>query len=316
MTARWALPGLSLLLLSACGASDDGSWQGYVEAEFIHVASSQPGRLDHLYVQRGDTVAAGQALFAFDAENETAAQLQAQRLLSAAEAQLADLQTGKRPAELAVVRAQLTQAEAEAKQAAETLQRDEAQFAAAVISSAQRERSVAAAKASAARVRELRAQLEVAQLGGREQQLAAQHAQVDAARAALTQAQWRLDEKALHSSVAARVVDTLYREGEWIAAGMPVVRLLAPAAVKIRFFVPQTALGALQPGQAIVLQCDGCATGLQATIRYIASEAEYTPPIIYSEQTRAKLVFMIEAGVKPDDAMRLHPGQPVTVRRP
>lgn len=314
MNARIGLL-LVILLVTGCRQHEEASWQGYVEGEFVHIASSQPGRLDRLYVHRGDTVAAGQALFALDAESETAALAQAQQQLAAAQAQLADLQTGRRPAEIAVVREQLAQAEADARQAAETLQRDEAQFAAAVIASAQRERSEAAAKASAARVRELRAQLDVARLGGREQQQAAQQAQVDSARAALAQAQWRLDEKALRAPAVARVVDTLYREGEWVGAGMPIVRLLPPEGVKIRFFVPEAVLGSLQPGQTLALQCDGCAAALQATIRYIASEAEYTPPIIYSEQTRTKLVYMIEADLPKGGAL-LHPGQPVTVRRP
>ncbi|ESJ10752.1 hypothetical protein B551_0215395 [Cupriavidus sp. HPC(L)] len=96
-------------------------------------------------------------------------------------------------------------------------------------------------------------------------------------------------------------------------AGSPVVRLLPPGNVKVRFFVPEAAIGTLRPGQAVRLTCDGCGAAIPATIRYVSSQAEYTPPVIYSNETRRKLVFLVEARPAPADAARLHPGQPVEV---
>jgi HlyD family secretion protein len=93
-----------------------------------------------------------------------------------------------------------------------------------------------------------------------------------------------------------------------------VVRLLPPTLIKVRFFVPEGILGSLEPGRAIALQCDGCEAGLTAAVNYVADAPEYTPPVIYSNESRAKLVFMVEARPAPDQAQRLHPGQPVTVR--
>ena len=81
--------------------------------------------------------------------------------------------------------------------------------------------------------------------------------------------------------------------------------------MKIRFFVPETALGGLALGQTLQVRCDGCADDLTAKVSYISTEAEYTPPIIYSNETRSKLVFMVEA--RPDNGAELHPGQPVEV---
>jgi HlyD family secretion protein len=92
-----------------------------------------------------------------------------------------------------------------------------------------------------------------------------------------------------------------------------VVRLLPPGNLKLRFFVPETVVGTLQPGRKLALQCDGCATGIGATVSYIADAPEYTPPVIYSNETRAKLVFMVEANPAPPHASALRPGQPVTV---
>jgi HlyD family secretion protein len=106
----------------------------------------------------------------------------------------------------------------------------------------------------------------------------------------------------------------MYREGEWVPAGSPVLRMLPPENVKVRFFVPQTLVGALAIGQNVVLHCDGCTANVPAKITFISPEAEYTPPIIYSNETRSKLVFMIEARPAPDKAVGLHPGQPVEVR--
>jgi prepilin-type N-terminal cleavage/methylation domain-containing protein len=110
------------------------------------------------------------------------------------------------------------------------------------------------------------------------------------------------------------VTDTLYREGEWVPAGSPVVRMLPPKNVKVRFFVPEPQLGAVKVGQAVELACDGCAAKIAATVSFIAPQAEYTPPVIYSRENRSKLVFLVEARPSKDDAVKLHPGQPVDVR--
>jgi HlyD family secretion protein len=310
---RKALLLVTCLLFGACGGSRSPQYQGYVEGEFVYVASSQAGRLQQLAVRRGDAVAAGAPLFTLDATLEAAAQRQATQQLAAAEAQYADLQTGKRPPEIAVVRAQLDQAVVAERNAAEQLRRDQAQFAIHAISQQQLDNSRTLAESNAARVQELRSQLTVAALPGREQQLAALAAQVQTARAELDQANWRLSEKTVNASAAGLVYDTLYREGEWIVAGNPVVRMLPPANIKVRFFVPEKIVGSLHAGQAVQLQCDGCARAIAATIRYVSAQAEYTPPVIYSNETRDKLVFMIEAWPAANDASLLHPGQPVTV---
>jgi HlyD family secretion protein len=114
---------------------------------------------------------------------------------------------------------------------------------------------------------------------------------------------------------AARVADTYFRVGEWVNAGVPVVSLLPEGAIKARFFVPEADLGSITPGQAVTLSCDGCGAPIAARITRIATQAEYTPPVIFSNAQRAKLVFMVEA--KPDgtDGKRLKPGQPLDVRR-
>ena len=299
--------------LGACAPNGRAIYQGYVEGEYVHVAPAVGGRLEHLLVQRGQLVAARAPLFNLEAEQETAARQQADEQLRASQAQLADLRVGKRAPELDVARAQLAQAIAAEEQAAQQLKRDEAQFEIGGIARSQLDDSRANQAIKAARVRELAGQLQVSRLPAREEQIRAQDAQVAAARAVLTQANWRLDQKRVFATQGGLVVDTLFREGEWVNAGSPVVRLLPPGNLKLRFFVPQAVAGALKPGRSISVHCDGCEADVPAVVSYIAAEPEYTPPVIYSNETRAKLVFMVEARPAADKAQVLRPGQPVAV---
>ncbi|EHP41399.1 secretion protein HlyD [Cupriavidus basilensis OR16] len=274
------------------------------------------GRLDQISVQRGQQVASGAPLFALEADDERAARQQAAEQVRAAESQLADLQTGKRVPEVDVSRAQLAQAQAASVRSAAQHKRDEAQYAIGGIALAQLEESRATAASDAARVRELQRDIDVARLPGRTAQRAAQQAQVAAARAALAQAEWKLSRKTVGATQAGLVYDTPFRLGDWVPAGSPVVRLLPPGNVKVRFYVPESELGTFKNGESMRVRCDGCAVPIAAAVTYISSQAEYTPPVIYSNETRRKLVFLVEARPAPADAPKLHPGQPVEVARP
>jgi HlyD family secretion protein len=93
-----------------------------------------------------------------------------------------------------------------------------------------------------------------------------------------------------------------------------VVQLLPPANVKIRLFVPEPRLGSVRIGDEVQVRCDACARGLTAAISFISPDAEYTPPVIYSREMRAKLVYLVEA--RPREPGALRPGQPVDVILP
>jgi HlyD family secretion protein len=304
---------LTCTFLVGCTRSANPSYQGYAEGENVYLAASLSGHLTRLAVARGDSVQAGASAFALESVEEDAAERTARAQLSTALAQLDDLKTGKRPPELGVVQAQLREAQAQAAQSASKLARDEAQYLSATISREQLEASRATAAVDTARVHEMSEQLVVAKLPGRDQQLRALAAQADAARATLAGAQWRLAQKTVMIPSAGVVLDTMYREGEWVAAGNPVVSLLPPQNIKVRFFVPEGELGRVSLQQRVVLHCDGCAAPIEARITFISPQAEFTPPVIYSNETRNKLVFMIEAHPAPADAVRLHPGQPIEV---
>ncbi len=302
-----------LLFVTGCSHTQTGVYQGYVEGKFVYVASSQSGRLDRLSVARGETVDAGHALFALDEEPEASIVRQAQQALRTSQSKLADLKTGKRPPEIEVTRQQLMQAQAENKQADQILSSDQAQFRAGGIAQTDLINAQAAADESIAKVRELDAELAVDALPAREQQIRAQSNQVAADRATLDGAEWRLQQKEISSPRQGLVFDTLYRQGEWVAAGNPVVELLPPENLEVRFFVPEMVVGKLKTGEGIRVHCDGCSGAVPAVITFISPQSEYTPPVIYSNENRSKLVFIIIAKAPKEKAAMLHPGQPVEV---
>ena len=160
---------------------------------------------------------------------------------------------------------------------------------------------------------QLTADLSTGKLGGREDAVRAADSAVAAAQSGLEHARWSLDQKQQSAPTQAAVHDTLYREGEYVAPGNPVVVLLPPANLKVRFFVPQARLSTLHPGDAVTVQPDGAPKAFPATINFISDQLEYTPPVIYSRETRADLVCMVEATFAAADAAELRPGQPVDV---
>jgi HlyD family secretion protein len=136
----------------------------------------------------------------------------------------------------------------------------------------------------------------------------------DQDRQRLAQAEWNFTNKQQTAPQAGLVFDTLYRVGEWVDAGHPVVVLLPPEDIEVRAFVPETEIGKVHPGDQVEVFIDGVSDPFKGTLRYIFPQAEYTPPVIYSEESRSKLVFMVEVDFDPEIAAKLHPGQPVDVQ--
>lgn len=302
--------------LAACGEPADPSITGYVEAIYLRPAPASGGRLTVLAVERGALVKPGQALFALDAEREQSLVAEAQHRLDAQKARLADLDKGRRPEELAVIRAQLLQAEAQRRLSQASATRQRTLSAKGLVSEDLRDAANAAEARDAAHVAELKRQLEVAQLAGRSDALEAARQDVASAEAQLAQAAWGLAQKSVNAPAEGSVEDIYFRPGEWIGAGTPVLALLPPANRRLRFFVPQARLAEFALGQAVSARCDGCGSEIAATISFVASEAEFAPPVLFDRHQRSRLVYRVEAlPLSPDDARRLHPGQPVDVTR-
>ena len=306
------------IALAGCGERAASGFQGYAEGEYVLVAAPAAGRLEKRWVSRGQEVEAGAPLFVLEQENEKASRREAEERLHNAEAKLANIAAGKRKPEIDAILAQEAQAAAARELSRRQLKQQEELFEKKFISASNMDAARANYDRDIARVAETEAQLRLARMTiGRDKEIAAAQADVEAARAVLAQSDWRLAQRAISfnaaSSAKALVQDTFYSEGEWVAAGNPVVSLLPPGNIKLRFFVPETAVGSLKIGQAVRASCDGCSAPIPAKISYVSRQAEYAPPVLYSREQRAKLVFLVEARPDPADATRLKPGQPLDV---
>ena len=303
----------TVLLATACSEAPASGWSGYAEGDYIYIAAPLSGRLETLAVREGQNVARNAPLFALDADAERAASDEAVARLASARAQAANLDKGRRSDEIAVTQAQLTQAQASAAFAQSELTRAQQLVAQGFVSKSRIDDATTAVKQAQARVAELEAALKVANLPARIDERTATQASAKAAGEVLRQTQWRQAQKQQTAPLDALVSEVFFRVGEFVAAGQPVLALLPPANVKARFFVPEAELPKVREGQAVLLSCDGCAGPIAAHITRVATQVEFTPPVIYSNAQRAKLVYLVEA--RPDTAASgLHPGQPLDVR--
>ena len=290
-------------------------WQGYAEADFVKVGPTQPGLLTAVNVARGDTVAADALLFTQDDAADRAARDQARQQLAQAEQQLANLQQAAKPTEIQQAEANLADANATLVRVAADLNRGEFLVPKGYATKQSVDQSRADYRSAQAKVEGLTAALAQARGPmGREGEIQAQRATVQAFRAAVDMAEWRLAQRRVGAPAGGRVADVLARPGETMASGQGVVSLLPPENIFVRFFVPEPLLGTLHQGDPVALACDGCPAGLSATISFISPHAEFTPPLIYSESSKAKLVFLVEAKPPPEHAVQLNPGLPVEVR--
>ena len=290
-------------------------WQGYADADFVKVGPTQQGLITQVHVARGDRIVKGAPLFDQDDADDRAADDQAARQLAQAQDQFANLQSGGKPTEILQAEANLADAEAARDKTQSDLARNQSLLKTGAATVQIVDQEAADLRSANAKVHAMEAAL--AQLRaplGRESEIKAQAAAVDAAQAALVMARWRLDQRHVVSPVSGAIADVLAQPGETLAAGAPVVSILPPENIFVRFFVPEPALPGVHQGDEVALLCDGCPPDLTATISFIEPQAEFTPPVIYSESTRGKLVFLVEARPKPSQASLLNPGQPVTVR--
>jgi HlyD family secretion protein len=298
---------LTLLVLAGGGGawwwinrpSPTLQWQGYAEADFVKVGPTQ----------------AGVPLFEQDDTADLAAREQAARQLRQAEEQLANLQASGKPTEILQAEANLADAQAARDKIQSDLKRNEMLVKTNAVSQQIVDQQRADLRSAIAKVQGVEAAL--AQMRapmGREREIKAQQAAVEAARAAVDMTQWRLDQRHVMAPVAGTVADVLARPGETIPAGGAVVSLLPPENIFVRFFVPEPRLAEVHIGDRVRLVCDNCPADLAATISFISPQAEYTPPVIYSETIRAKLVYMVEARPSAAQAVLINPGQPIAVR--
>lgn len=285
---------------------------GYVEGEFVLVAPIEIAQIVDLAVKRGDRIVSGQPLGRLERRDAEIAVAQAEAGLAQAESQLANLQEGRRPEEIASITAALRSAQAQADEAERVRQRQADLLKQGISTQATYDSASTAVELAQARVAELDANLAVARLPARTNEIKAAQAAVEQAEAVLESAEWRLSKRTLSVPLAGVVSDIIRNAGEVAGPQAPVLSVLPDGARKLRVYVPEFALSSIHVGSVLVVHCDGCGEGMGATVSYVSADPEFTPPVIYSLENRQKLVYLVEA--RPDaDAWALEPGQIVDV---
>jgi HlyD family secretion protein len=288
-----ALAIFAALMIAGCGEHDETHLNGYVEAETLYLAPQEAGVIAEIAVREGDAVKADDLLFRLDAGRLSYGVEQAAATVAAAQ---------RRVEASGALDQAIAEAEADLNRLAGDFARTEKLYREGFISKARFDTDRASVAGAQARLERARAEKSAAQ----EDLLSAQ------AQAGL--AGQRRDDLAVYAPQAGTIERIYRRAGEVAAAGDPVIALLPPENIKLRFFAPEPLLSSLAPGGEITFACDGCAENLTARVTFIAAEPQFTPPVIYSLDERTKLVFLVEA--RPLSPEGLRPGLPVSVRLP
>lgn len=285
---------------------------GYVEGEYVLLAPLENAQVRSVSVRRGDAVTVGQVLATVEGADAEIAVAQSEAALAQAKAQLADLKQGKRPEEIAVLEAALRSAEAQAAEARRVMTRTEELKQKGIATQADLDKAATSLEIAEAAVGKARADLEVAKLPARPEAIEAAQHQVDQAEASLEQARWRLSQRRIIAPSTGRISDVIRHAGDLAGPAAPILSMLPDGAVKIKFYVREGEFSSIAVGDRLAVRCDGCPDGLTARVSYVAPDPEFTPPVIYSLESRQKLSHLVEA--KPEgNAAALQPGQIVDV---
>lgn len=300
------------LFLSGCDWHPSKSYQGYVEADNIYLASPYAGLLMKRHVVRGQSVKKGQLLVNLDTRSENFMVHQAVELVKEAKSLLVDLKKPKRKPEIAMIESQNIEAIARLKLAALRLKRFEELYKTKATDRDHLDEALYNKEVLEAAQNEVLANLALAHLGARQDQIFAQKAKLRALASRVDLAVWQLDQKNIYAPVDAIVFDTYFKEGEFVGTEKPVLSLLDPNNIRIDFFVPASDLSSLALAQTLHFTCAGCPELNKAVVSYISPEAEYIPPLIYSRDNQDKIVFRVKA--IPEKPTLFKPGQPVIVK--
>lgn len=304
-----------LLCFIACNDVKEPYFQGYVEGDYLYLAAPSAGYLNALNVDRGTYVAAGTIAFSIDDDPEQYELTEAEAQMISAQEKVVNLQEPHRENEIAVMEAQLRTKQANLGFAEAQLKRMEDLVQKGFVSKAGMDEARSVRDDNAAQVQAANEQLAVYRITlGRQPEIRGAEADLKAASAKIKQKRWRVDTKSVAAPSNGQITETYYRPGEWVQAGQPVLSLLPDDRRRIRFFVAENQVAKIHLGQQVEAECDGCQSPIRATVTFISAQSEYTPPVIYSRETRANLVFRVEAVPAPSDARKLHPGLPMDVR--
>lgn len=310
MSFLCSLP-LAAQLFSACAPAAPLA-VGYVEGDYVLLAPIEVAQVETVAVKRGDRVAPGTPVVTLESADAKIAVALAEAGLAQAQAQLADLQVGKRPEEIAVLKAEVDMAKAQAADARRKYDRASDLFKRGAGTQADYDTASTTLEAANAQVGQAEANLAVGGLPARPETIKAADNQVKQAQSSLEQAQWRLSKRVLTAPSPGRVNDVIRNPGDTAGPTAPVISVLPDGAVKLSVYIPESAFSSVKVGTLLGVHCDGCGPEVKARVSYVSPDPEFTPPVIYSLENRQKLVYLVEA--RPEgDASALQPGQIVDV---
>lgn len=298
-------------LIIGCKNYKKEKMQGYVDATLVYASSLRAGKLMARDLQKGDKIEIGDILFKLGEEPEKSALEIGQEKVRESKAHLIDLEKGQRLSEIQALEAKITQAQATADLAQLKWQRQADLYEKKFTSKDNLDVAKKEIDASLALQEELKANLKTAKLGSREDQITTAKAQLEQAIADIERLEWEYGLKVVKALVHGTVFDYYYEPGENVPANKPVLSILVPEKIKAIFYVSEEELSQLKIGEKVKIYCDGCKKDIVATISFISPIAEYTPPVIYSVQRRAELVFRVEAKFKPEEASTMRLGLPI-----
>jgi HlyD family secretion protein len=307
------------LILAACSPAENTSeeattLQGYGVGRTLYLAPRTSGPIAALMVTEGEKVKAGALLFTLDNGTLQSRLDQAEAALMASRARLADLRAGGRVQDIKAARENVKQAEAALVLAEENYARSKALVTKGQAPQARLDQDKAVLAQAKAALRAQKARLDLIRAPARQDTITAAEQEVQVQDALAQQARTALGDLSVQAPNAGLVQTLIRRVGEIAGPAQPVLALLPPENMRIRFFIPQTQLGQVHVGDQVNLSCDGCKGNAKGRIVFIAPSAEFTPPVIFTEKERAKLVYMAE--VQPEEPAQFHPGQPVAVTLP
>lgn len=288
---------------------------GYVEGEYVLVAPIETARIDTLLVDRGDRIQTGTLLVGLEKRDAEIQVAQAAATLARMESELADLRRGARPEEIAVVEAAVASASVELDEAKRELARILGLFERDVAPQAQLDQTRTKVDVAAAKLRKAEADLAVLKLPARADRIAAAEAALSEAAAVLDAAKWRLGERTLTAPTSGEIADLYRFPGDVSGPQAPVLSILPDDGIKLRFYISEAAYSQVGLGTLLDVVCDGCPEDLWAEVSYLSTSPEFTPPVIYSLDSRQKLVFLAEARFS-ESSTALKPGQIVDIRLP
>lgn len=277
MKLDWRLIVCGIFLFLCSCESKNSKWQGYNEAKITYIASSFSGVLKKLYTTPGFTIKENDPLFALELQPEND-------------------ELKKAIADAKALEAQKKSIIAKLNFATIDLQRSKALLNKQAILQSEYDKVNADFQNANANLTKINANLV-------------------AANTTISKLKWSLNQKTIFAPQKGLILDTYYLEGEFVPAGKPVLALLSPHEIKTIFYVSESDVGGLSVGQRVMVSCVGCKNPIEEKITFISSNVAFTPPVIYSDDTRSKLVFRVEATPLTNDLIEFQPGQPVRIWR-